>query len=527
MTTIGMSIPAQDALVDAYGQTADSLRNNRIGGISPLLQEAAALLSTPTKQISDQMRQVEANLRQDAIDIQWRGDFLVEADRALAHKLELRAGALISPHLAETATRNGWTYREAELRAELAALRTAPPHEQTRHATRILEITGHLQALEHSTNPATPDPGGTLSTERRAKFISATGTSASAGMNVIVEALNHTADPSRVANDEFEIVHLDNGKIIIILPGVADLTETVTSTGRLAIAASVLPKQAEALVHVKGAIGWNGHHHSARDTWIAARKSAGSAKVADNRYAQLVRNFVNSAVASGEMQEGADVMIIGHSYGADTAVDLAADPSFNGELVNVTHVVAAAYHSEPQLEFVPVTTEVAVVQNIKDLVILGEAKLDSDRDSTGAQLHSTVGSVAVNAGIDVVNLATESAFEVAEVAAEVATNTVKEVTHSTSTERHSSVTYADFEFDAPDIKKVDKLELVTKAENIVLAEFDGGFEGIGHHQNNYNEYLESTTHPALISFFKDVASSGYNGNGLTWAVDVSVPEEMR
>ncbi len=518
---IGIDDPGHKALVRAYVQAAELMQNTRIGGLSSLLHDAGELLNESNMHIAAHLRDVEVDLREDANDLQWRGDFLIEADAKLAFHLDVRLGELVNSHLAEVAKQHGWTYREANLRAELAALQSGSASEQIRHAARIREIQGHLALLVHSTEDAVPDRAGTLTTQRRAKFSSMPGTDATAGMRAIVEALEHTADPSRVADDEFEIVHLDNGKIILILPGVADLTDTVMAVAKTAVDTSKAGDLANAG-------GWNPEHHSARDTWIAASESAGSARVEDNLYAQLVVEYVDSALKRGEIAQGTEIMIVGHSYGADTAVDLAADPIFNGDKVKVTHVVAAAYHSEPQLEHVPETTSVAVVQNIKDLVILGEAMVDDDSGETSREVRASIGGIVTNAGIEAVNGIAEGIAEVGEVGAELATNTFREVTHSTSAERHEAVTYADYELDAPDIGKVRYASPATQvSDNIVLVEFDGGFEGLGHHQDNYNNYLKATTDPVMQVFFEDVATSGYTGDGLAWAVDVSVPEEMR
>ncbi|MDH5522015.1 MAG: hypothetical protein OEZ14_15940, partial [Acidimicrobiia bacterium] len=65
---------------------------------------------------------------------------------------------------------------------------------------------------------------------------------------------------------------------------------------------------------------------------------------------------------------GAELLIVGHSYGADTALDLAADPAFAGRY-DVTHVVATGYFSQPQLPAVPADTRVLVVQNRHDIVV--------------------------------------------------------------------------------------------------------------------------------------------------------------
>ena len=84
----------------------------------------------------------------------------------------------------------------------------------------------------------------------------------------------------------------------------------------------------------------------------------------DNRYAQLVI----AGLEEIGVPASSNVLLIGHSFGADTVLDIAADDDFNSTY-NLTHVVAAAYDSVPQLAAVPASIDVLVLQNEDDKVI--------------------------------------------------------------------------------------------------------------------------------------------------------------
>jgi len=149
------------------------------------------------------------------------------------------------------------------------------------------------------------DPGGTYSTREKLPF---TGSrfhfdDASAGRNAIVHALRDGSDVGDIAADEFAIISHGtgpNGKptYTINLPGVTDLS--------------------------KPSPGWDPVHATVRDIDQAAAFSAHSNKVEDNLYAQMVMR----ALLVNEVPRGANLMIVGHSFGADTAADLAADGTF-------------------------------------------------------------------------------------------------------------------------------------------------------------------------------------------------------
>ena len=137
---------------------------------------------------------------------------------------------------------------------------------------------------------------------------------------------------------------MSDGRYLVVLPGVTDLSSPD--------------------------IGLSETHASVRDVDQFAYPSSRSASVAGNRYAQMVAE----ALAIRGVPIGSDLVIVGHSYGADTALDLAADRDFNGAGgYHVTHVVAAAYHSQPQLDHVPDSTEVLVLQNHRDVAVIVES----------------------------------------------------------------------------------------------------------------------------------------------------------
>lgn len=239
------------------------------------------------------------------------------------------------------------------------------------------------------------------------------------GRQATISALHDTADPTSVHDDEFELIRHDNNTYTVVLAGVVDLTNP--------------------------SAGLDDSHFSARDTDAVAARSAASAGIEDNAYAVMVAR----SLAHNGVPPGADLLIVGHSQGADTALDLAADPTFNGGVYNVSHVVAAGYHSEPQLDSVQPNTEVLLLQNNKDLVVLAE-----------------------NFG-------------------------------------HLSD---------------DPFEDFTPAPaGTIIREFDGGWQGFGHHQNNYTSYLQAEeADPQVETFFTSIAQAGFGDAGEARAIDISL-----
>jgi hypothetical protein len=236
------------------------------------------------------------------------------------------------------------------------------------------------------------------------------------GRGAVVRALEDTASPGQIQADEFEVVDHGHGRYTIVLPGVTDLSN---------------PQP-----------GLNPHNRSVRDTDVAAARSASSTNLDDNAYARMVRDYITDTI-----EPGASLAFVGHSFGADTAVDLAADPGL-ADAYRVSHVVAAAYHSEPQLDAVPDGVAVLVLQNANDVPVL-----------------------------------------------------VEEIGH---------------------VPSVSQL-LPRLRPNVVLEEFEGGYQGMGHHQANYIDHLDAEPTPAVAAFFESWSRSGFADDGPVTAVDISVP----
>lgn len=146
--------------------------------------------------------------------------------------------------------------------------------------------------------------------------------------------------------DEFALVRHGPDRYTVVLPGVTDLR---------------VPR-----------VGLDPHHRSVRDLDVAAAPSVIDATVANNPYAQMV---IDGLAAAG-VPQGADVAIVGHSFGADTALDLAADPHVNGDRYRITHVIVAGYHIEPLLEHVQPGTDVLGLVNTRDVPVFVETLHD-------------------------------------------------------------------------------------------------------------------------------------------------------
>ncbi|MDH3293486.1 MAG: hypothetical protein OER95_04090 [Acidimicrobiia bacterium] len=279
--------------------------------------------------------------------------------------------------------------------------------------TTLEPLIGH----DRVAGPSAGDPGGYLTSRRLPSFKIDGNSAVERGRNAVIHGLEATATASRIRPDEFEIISHGNGRYTLVLAGVTDLSN---------------PDQ-----------GLSPVHRSVRDIDQAAVRSAASSSVVDNRYAEYVMRY-----AVENVPEGAELSIIGHSFGADTAVDLAASPEFNGRRFVVTHVTAAAYHSEPQLGDVPDGTNVLVLQNNKDVPVM-----------------------------------------------------VEELGHASS---------------------IGQM-LPPSRDNIVIREFNGGWAGAGHHQDNYIDYVATTNDPVVGAFLAGLADHGYTSVGHARSVDISVP----
>ena len=405
--------------------------------------------------------------------------FRVSAKDALV--LDVPPGSYVDRDVADRALRAGETYRQAQIQAEIEELRKRSPGP----AVAAAQLLG--QEYEAIDPHQRGDRGGTLSVESRDFFKPVGDSDLERGRHLVTHGLSDTADPSQIQADEFQAILHDNGKVTLVLPGVIDLS--------------------------KPHLGYDPEIRSARDVDQEAFSSLTSTDLADNNYALLVKQFVHTQVDNGVIALGTEVLMVGHSFGGDTALDLASDPEFNGGLVNVTHVVSAAYHNEPQLGDVVNGTQVAVVQNIYDVPVVTEEvgyDLLTPWTIDGAE---GVGRLGVEAGEELVEAGAH------------AVNGGGWVLEQSA--RPVNWMMGAGESKLPDVPTNIEIigDQVTPTHNGFVYEFEGGFEGVGHHQNNYIEELNRPDlDPAIKDFLQDIGESGYGTSGSSLGVDVSLPE---
>ena len=200
---------------------------------------------------------------------------------------------------------------------------------------------------------------------------------------------------SRIAPDEIEIRRLYSGTYIVMLPGVQDGSEGLDAASAGAKAAARDGREpigagASALYE-----SWEGRNptDSARDMHYARQSEMqsdnGSAN-GTNAYAFAVKE----AMRVSGVPDGAEVMFVGHSFGAYTAIELATDPGFNEAMdggqgnysVNVTHVVAAGASAAFRLGDLPPGTSGVLLNNADDVAYLGERQLPTNNRSSDGEI---------------------------------------------------------------------------------------------------------------------------------------------
>jgi hypothetical protein len=210
----------------------------------------------------------------------------------------------------------------------------------------------------------------------------------------IVEAFHATSDTGRARPDEIEIRQLDNGNWIVVLPGVTDLSSTVDEVKKSSVIGAALGGGAGLLVG--GALGagdaMNSWYERSADEPNSVRRMAYAYEETrddEDAFANPYAAKVIERMKAAGVPEGANVMLIGHSFGAYTAMELAGDPAFNssesserGFQVNVTHVLAAGADTSWKMTELPAHTESLVLNNRKDLVFVGEDPLQRDVSTT-------------------------------------------------------------------------------------------------------------------------------------------------
>jgi hypothetical protein len=341
--------------------------------------------------------------------------------------------------------------------------------------------------------PPGGDLAGTFGTEVRSPWLLAASSAGSHGRDLVSRALADTAANGQIRADEFEIVRMSDGRVLVILPGVTDLT----SPG----------------------LGLGDRHRSVRDLDQHAYPSSRSTDVDDNRYAQMV---IEALAVSG-VAPGTELVLVGHSFGADTALDLAADDSFNGpDGYRVSHVVAAAYHSQPQLEHVPDSTRVLVLQNHRDVPVIVEGvgsahvteAIEARRDFVDAVVDFDLPGVLSSAGravyhdagaaVAAVDHTIDRADDVADIVIGAGTGDLSRAIDGVT----------DFVTLEPSVSR--------PRPNQVVAVFEGGGAGAGHAQSNYIGFVQATDDPAVAEFLESLGG-GTSDIGTAMSIDVSVP----
>ena len=277
-----------------------------------------------------------------------------------------------------------------DLRMVAVALGNAAAQLRT-HAAAQFAASG-VDPNRHGSSPdpfapcLVPTPLGGLEPSRRVTSFEAR----SSGREDIVEAFYATTDERRAAFDEIEIRRLDNGRYMVILPGVTDLSEAGDAARQGAIAGSAAligapppMRVAAAAAAVAGAVALEWFGSGQRDTVRRMEYAIGEAdrgRDYDNPYARRVKEQMERA----GIPAGADVMLVGHSFGAYTAMDLAGDSTFNtvsdpaGYHVQVTHVLAAGADTNWRLPDLPAGTKALVLNNDADRVVQVEDPRHAD-----------------------------------------------------------------------------------------------------------------------------------------------------
>lgn len=338
------------------------------------------------------------------------------------------------------------------------------------------------------------DPGGTGDVEVRRPYEPNGATPVEQARSLIVRALTDTADERQIRADEFQVVRLDSGRYVVVLPGVIDLSAPDP--------------------------GWHEHHRSVRDLDQAAFSSSRSTGLAGNPYARLVRD----GLARAGVPTGAELLLVGHSFGADTALDLAADAAFRAATgYRITHVVAAGYHSGPQLPHVPSSTEVLVLQNRRDVPVIVEAVGAAHvTEAIAAQATALRAAATGDPATAMRHQRTALGHQLGAVRA-----AGRQVA-----DRFDEVARAALGAVAGDPRRVREgvTGLATPDAGVgspragqIVSVFDGPGDGFGHLPAYYADHARRVDDPVVRTFLDSLARTGYVGPGVALAVDVSVP----
>ena len=471
-----------DELVRAYRATAEAL-GDASANLDPLLSEASALLGQGSTGRVHRTMETALQVGSDAMTeeqlaLERRLEVAQAADARTAYLLSIDPDRRINVELAADALTSGWTYEEAVLHHELAELKRGPrplTEQQLRH---IEDVQHALAALAHPFTAA--GVRGDLDSDllvprvgRPLRFGYRALTAADRGRALVRRAFEDTADLDQIQNDEFEAYFHDNGKLTLVLPGVIDLSNPDW--------------------------GPDSETGSLRDLDQAAVSSSFTTGIADNTYAERIAEWVGVMVDAGVIDRGTETMIIGHSFGGDTALDLASDEHFNGELLDVTYALSAGYHSQHQLTRLGESTRAVSVVNIFDVIVAVER----------------------NAAVSSRRPVDRMAYEVIESGANAAATFVNSVgsvvnSHLVGTTDRRVPEIPELEIEGERVRPVEP--------NGLFAEFEGGFSGFGHDQSEYIAYLERVDDPSMVDFLVDLDSAGFTSDAVAVSIDITDPE---
>ena len=206
-----------------------------------------------------------------------------------------------------------------------------------------------LVGASHVDDPApySPGPGDldVFGSEVRSAHLFEAGSDRELGTELAIAALEATASPVQTRGDEFQLVRYGPSQYKVVLPGVTDLSHPD--------------------------LGFSDANATPRDLDQAALGAFGRTALGFDSSLNTYARQVNDALIRAGVPSGSDLVLIGHSFGAEVALELASDESFAGRY-HVTHVLAVGYDSEPQLDDVIGDAQVMVLQNHWDVPAQGE-----------------------------------------------------------------------------------------------------------------------------------------------------------
>lgn len=190
--------------------------------------------------------------------------------------------------------------------------------------------------------------------------------------SAVVSAMSGLADPTRIRFDEIEIRALTNGRYVVVLPGVTDLSDGL---GAFVDRVRSTPLGTAAATH-ELIESWSDNDAPT----VRKMRHAVTAALRDDSTSNPYSAATLAALRAAGVPSGAEVMLVGHSFGAYAAVDLAADPTVNlaygtghdGYRVDITHVVAAGAETDWRFQELPEQTATLVINNRLDAVYRAE-----------------------------------------------------------------------------------------------------------------------------------------------------------